>query len=375
MNSRLLSIIRKEFIQITRDVRTMILILIIPIMQLFLLGYSATSDVRNVPLAVFDQSHSPEARALLDAYRAADYFQIAYDVSSEAEIRQLIERGKARAGMIIPPDYAVHLAQGDAQISFVLDGSDPTVASTAFSAARLIGQDYATNILQERIARSGKPIVLKPPVEVRTQVWYNPDLVSSYFMIPGVIGMILFAITSILTATSIVRERERGTIEQLIVTPIRSWELVVGKVLPYVILALLDTLEVLAIGHWWFKIPIRGDLGLIVLLSGLMLLSGLGIGLFASTIANTQQEAMLTVWMTLLPSIFLSGFFFPLEAMPKLLQWVSYIIPLRYYLVIIRALLLKGVGLAAIQSETIALLLFGVFIMLAASLRFRKRLD
>ncbi len=375
MNSRLLSIIRKEFIQITRDVRTMILILIIPIMQLFLLGYSATSDVRNVPLAVFDQSHSPEARALLDAYRAADYFQIAYDVSSEADIRQLIERGQARAGMIIPPDYAVRLAQGDAQISFVLDGSDPTVASTAFSAARLIGQNYATNILQERIARSGKPIVLMPPVEIRTQVWYNPDLVSSYFMIPGVIGMILFFITSLLTATSIVRERERGTIEQLIVTPIRSWELIVGKVLPYVILALLDTLEVLAIGHWWFKVPIRGDLGLIVLLSGLMLLSGLGIGLFASTIANTQQEAMLTVWMTLLPSIFLAGFFFPIEAMPKLLQWVSYIVPLRYYLVIIRALLLKGVGLAAIQSETIALLLFGVFIMLAASLRFRKRLD
>jgi ABC-2 type transport system permease protein len=375
MNSRLLSIIRKEFIQITRDVRTMILILIIPIMQLFLLGYSATNDVRNVPLAVFDQSHSPEARALLDAYRAADYFQIAYDVSSEADIRQLIERGQARAGMIIPPDYAARLAQGDAQISFVLDGSDPTVASTAFSAARLIGQDYATNILQERIARSGKPIVLKPPVEVRTQVWYNPDLVSSYFMIPGVIGMILFFITSLLTATSIVRERERGTIEQLIVTPIRSWELIVGKVLPYVILALLDTLEVLAIGHWWFKVPIRGDLGLIVLLSGLMLLSGLGIGLLASTIANTQQEAMLTVWMTLLPSIFLAGFFFPIEAMPKLLQWVSYIVPLRYYLVIIRALLLKGVGLASIQSETIALLLFGVFIMLAASLRFRKRLD
>jgi ABC-2 type transport system permease protein len=210
---------------------------------------------------------------------------------------------------------------------------------------------------------------------VRTQVWYNPDLVSAHFMIPGVIGMILFAITSILTATTIVRERERGTIEQLIVTPIRSWELVVGKLTPYVILSLFDTLVVLALGHLWFKVPVRGDLGLIIALSGLLLLSGLGIGLFASTVANTQQEAMLTTWMTLLPAIFLSGFLFPLEAMPVVLRWISYVIPLRYYLVIIRALLLKGVGAAAIQDEIIALALFGVAIMGAAALRFRKRLD
>ena len=374
-NSRLASIIRKEFIQITRDKRTLVIILIIPILQLFLLGYSATSDVRNVPLAVFDQSHSPEARALLDAYRAADYFRIAFAVGSEEELRVLIETGRARAGLIIPPDYAQRLAEGSAQVAFILDGSEPSVASTALSAAILVGQSHATQILSERLARSGQNFRLQPPVEVRTTVWYNPDLISAYFMIPGVIGMILFAITSILTATAIVRERERGTIEQLIVTPIRPWELVVGKILPYAILAFVDTLEVLAIGHWWFGVPIRGDLGLILALSGLLLLSGLGIGLFASTIANTQQEAMLTVWMTLLPSIFLSGFFFPLEAMPVVLRWISYLVPLRYYLVIIRSLLLKGVGAAALQDEIIALSLFGVFIMSAAALRFRKRLD
>ncbi len=375
MNSRLISIIRKEFIQILRDPRTLGIILVIPIVQLFLLGYSATSDVRNIPLAVFDQSQSPEARALLDAFRAADYFRIDYAVNSQEEIAVLIESGEARAGLIIPPDYANRLARGEAQVAFILDGSDPTSASTALSAAQLIGQAHATDILQEKIARSGMPFDLKPPVEVRTRVWYNPDLVSAYFMIPGVIGMILFAITSILTATAIVRERERGTIEQLIVTPIRSWELVIGKITPYALLAFLDTLEVLAIGHWWFGIPIRSPLSLILALSGLLLLSGLGIGLFASTIANTQQEAMLTVWMTLLPAIFLSGFFFPLEAMPKILQVVSYVVPLRYYLVIIRSLLLKGVGVAAIQGEVIALALFGIFIMGAAALRFRKRLD
>ena len=375
MNSRLLSIIRKEFIQIWRDPRTLMMILFIPVMQLFLLGYSATSDVRNIPIAVYDQSRSPESRALLDAFRAADYFLIAYDVGSNDEIRDLIERGKARAAIIVPPDYSQSLLQGDAQVAVILDGSDPNIGGTALSTARLIGQSHATKIMQEQAARLGRSAEFNPPLEVRPQVWYNPDLVSAYFMIPGVIGMILFAITSILTATTIVRERERGTIEQLIVTPIRSWELVMGKLMPYVILSLFDTLMVLAIGHLWFKVPVRGDLGLIIALSGLLLLSGLGIGLFASTIANTQQEAMLTTWMTLLPSIFLSGFFFPLEAMPTVLRWVSYIIPLRYYLVIIRALLLKGVGASALQDEIIPLAIFGVGIMTAAALRFRKRLD
>jgi ABC-2 type transport system permease protein len=376
MNSRLVSILRKEFIQITRDKRTLAIILVIPIMQLFLLGYSATSDVRNIPLAVFDQCRCVESRSLLDAYRAADYFKLAYVVGSESEIRTLIEQGNARAGLIIPPDYNTALAQGNAEVAFVLDGSDATAGSTALSAATLVGQAQATKLMIQKLERSGmNASTFQPPLQVRIRVWYNPDLVSSHFMIPGVIGMILYAITSILTATAVVRERERGTIEQLIVTPIRPWELVVGKILPYAILALINTLEVLAIGHWWFGMPVRGDLGLILACSGLLVLSGLGIGLFASTIANTQQEAMLTVWMTLLPSIFLSGFFFPLEAMPQFLQWVAYIIPLRYYLVIIRALLIKGVGFGAIWTEILPLAIFGIAIMGAAAIRFRKRLD
>ncbi|MBN2116349.1 MAG: ABC transporter permease [Anaerolineales bacterium] len=375
MNSRLTSIIRKEFIQIFRDMRTLVMILVIPIMQLFLLGYSATSDVRNIPLAVLDRSRSHESRALLDSYRAADYFRIAYMVTSESEIDALISAGDARAAIIIPPDYARRLNDGDAQVAFIVDGSDPTSASTALSAAQLISQSHATGILSRRLESSGLNLQVRPPVEARTTVWYNPDMISAHFMIPGVIGMILYAIAAILTATSIVREREHGTIEQLIVTPIRPWELIVGKLTPYVILGFFNTIEVLAVGHWWFGMPIRGDLGLILILSIVFLVTGLGIGLFASTIANTQQEAMLTVWMTLLPSIFLSGFFFPLEAMPRFLQWLSYLMPLRYYLVIIRALLLKGVGLEMIRTDVLAMTLFAVGIMTAAALRFRKRLD
>ena len=375
-NSRLRSLIRKEFIQITRDARTLILVMVIPVMQLLLLGYAATNDVRNIPLAVFDQDRGSAARALLDAYRAADYFRIAYDVDAEADLRALIDNGEARAGLIIPPGYSDAIqGGGSAQVIFVLDGSDPTVASTALSAAQLIGQAHATQVMESRLERGGLANAITPPIEVRTSVWYNPDLVSAHFMIPGVIGMILYALTSILTATAIVRERERGTIEQLIVTPIRSWELVVGKLLPYVVLAFLNVLEVLALGHWWFGVPIRGDIWLILAMSGLFLLSSLGTGLFASTIANTQQEAMLSVWMMLLPSIFLAGFFFPLEAMPKVLQWISYVFPLRYYLAIIRSLMLKGVGIAAVQEEVLALAAFGIIIMTAAALRFRKRLD
>ena len=376
VNSRLLSLIRKEFIQILRDPRTLALVLVIPIMQLFLLGYAATNDIREVPLVVFDQDRGPATRELLDAYRASDYFRVAFDVQTEQELSDLIDGGAARVGLIIPPDYTKQIrGNGVGQVVFILDGSDPTVASTALSAAQLVGQSLSTRVTAERLSRHGQAAVLTAPVDVRTQVWYNPDLRSTYYMIPGVIGMILFALTSILTATAIVRERERGTIEQLIVTPIRPWELVVGKMLPYVILAFLNTLEVLALGHWWFGVPIRGDLGVILLLSGLFLLSSLGIGLLASTFANTQQEAMLLVWMTLLPAIFLSGFFFPLQSMPKVLQWVSYLLPLRYYLNIIRSLMLKENGLIGLQDEIIALVIFGLALMTVASLRFKKRLD
>jgi len=372
---RLTSLVRKEFIQIIRDPRTLMLIIVMPILQLFLLGYAATTDIKNISLAVWDQSKSIQSRQLLDAFRGADYFRINFSVGSQDEYRLLIEKGEARAALIIPPDYAKNLQEGNGQVSMVLDGSDATVGGAALSAAKLIGQAYSTNVITDQTALTGHNATMTPPIEIRTQVWYNPDLISAYFNIPGVIGMILSFITALLTASAIVRERERGTIEQLIVTPIRSWELIVGKLVPYVFLAFIDVLEVLVIGHWWFKVPVRGDLGLILILSGLFVISSLGIGLFASTIANTQQEAILTVMMTVLPSIFLSGFFFPIDAMPGFLQIVSYIVPLRYYLVIIRALLLKGVGVGALWNQIIALTIFAVVIMGAASARFHKRLD
>ena len=374
-NSRLLSLIRKEFIQIVRDPRTLALVILMPIMQLLLLGYAASTDVRNVPLGIYDQSGGQAARELLDAFRAADYFSIQYFVASEGEMQDLIESGRIKAGLIIPPDYDQVAAGGSAQVALVLDGSEPTAASASLSAAQLIAQEHATQILSQRLESQGQSSAARLPVELRTQVWYNPDLVSAYFMVPGVIASILYAITSVLTATTVVRERERGTIEQLIVTPIRSWELIAGKLIPYVVLAFFNTLEVLALGSLLFQVPIRGSLVLLMLLCGLFLLTGLGIGLVISTIANNQQEAMLMVFMSYLPAIFLAGFFFPLESMPKVLQWMSYVVPMRYFLVIIRSVLLKATGLAAIKNEVIALAVFATAIMSLAVLRFRKRLD
>ncbi|MBI3242273.1 MAG: ABC transporter permease [Chloroflexi bacterium] len=376
LNTRLFSLIRKEFIQIIRDPRTLALTFLMPVIQLFLLGYAATNDVRNIALVVFDQDKSPASRALLDAYRAADYFHLDYDVNNEEDIRRLIDTGKARAAIIIPPDYARQLASGrTTQVAFIIDGSDPTVAGTALAAANLIGQSKATTLAIERLAARGQGGAFRLPIEVRTQVWYNPDLVSAYYMIPAMIGIILQFLTTILTATAIVRERERGTIEQLIVTPIRAWELVVGKLAPYVMIAFIDTVEILVAGVLIFGVPINGSIPLLLLLAALFLVTTLGIGLFISTISNTQQEAILSAMFTMLPTIFLSGFFFPLAAMPRALQWISYAVPLRYFLIIVRGVILKGVGAEALVPEIVALSIFATVIMGAAALRFRKRLD
>ncbi len=376
MITRLWSLIRKEFIQIIRDPRTLAITFVMPVVQMLLLGYSATNDVRNVPLAVWDQSRSAESRELLAAYRAADYFQIAYDVAGETEIHDLIDSGAIRAAIIIPPDYAEALVRGEAaEIAFVIDGSDPTIAGTALSAATLIGQARSTALTVERLAARGQGGAPRMAIDVRTQVLFNPDLISAYYMVPALVGLILQFLTIVLTSGAIVRERERGTIEQLIVTPIRSWELVVGKLTPYVFIAFFDSLEVLVVGKLLFDVPINGSLLLLLSLTALFLVTTLGLGLLISTLANTQQEATITSIFFNLPAIFLSGFFYPLAAMPPILQWLSYLIPLRYFLVVVRGITLKGVGLESLWFEVAALAVFSVVIMGSAALRFRKRLD
>ena len=374
--TRLSALMRKEMLQIVRDPRTLALVFIMPILQLVLLGYAATSDVRNIPLVVLDQDKSPASRTLLESFRAADYFRQAFDVNSESELRSLIDAGSARAGIIIPPDYSSRLAAGrPAQVAFIIDGSDPAIASTTLAAATLIGQARATALSVERLAARGLAVAAAPAIEVRTRVWYNPDLIAAYYMIPAVVGLILQFLTVILTATAIVRERERGTIEQLIVTPLRASELIVGKLAPYVLIAFIDTIEILAGGVLLFGVPINGSLPLLLVLSGLFLISNLGVGLLISTITSTQQEAIIVAIFYNLPSIFLSGFIYPVAAMPRVLQFVSLAIPLRYYLIVVRGIVLKGVGMPALWPEVIALSIFAVVVITSAATRFKKRLD
>jgi ABC-2 type transport system permease protein len=374
MPSHLSPIIRKEFIQIVRDPRTLAVMFLIPIIQLVLLGYAATTNIEHLSTAVLDQDKTPDSRDLVDTYRASNYFDINYVVESERELRNLIDRGSARAGLLIPAGYASDLTRDHrAQIGFLIDGSDPSVATNALAAASLIGQSKSISLIQQVIP--GLDPSRMPGLDVRTRVLYNPELASSNFLIPGIIAMILQFLTTFLTATSIVRERERGTIEQLIVTPLKPFELIIGKMIPYILIAFWDTLEVLLVGVVWFRVPMNGSVALLLVLCAVALLNSLGLGLFISTAARTQQEAMLLTYFTLLPMIFLSGFFFPLEAMPPLLQAVSYLVPLRYFLIVVRGIILKGIGAELLIPEITALSLFGIGILAIAAQRFRKRLE
>jgi ABC-2 type transport system permease protein len=370
---RMLTVARKELFHIVRDRRTLAVMFLIPIVQLFLLGYAATTDIEHLLTAVVDADRTAESRELVEAYKASNYFDIEFYVDSEEDLARMVDRGAIQAGLIIPAGYGADVVAGETgSVAFVVDGSDPTIANTVLSSAQSIGQAQSARIIEQRLGISPEDMMA---VEVRSRVWYNPEMKSANFMIPGLIGMILFLLTTMLTALAIVREREHGTIEQLMVTPIRPIELVVGKLAPYIAVAFFDVLEVLAIGVFWFGVPIHGSLALLLVLSAVFLMTSLGIGIFISSVTNTQQEAMLSVWLILLPSIFLAGFFFPVEAMPAALRWISYAVPLRYMIVIMRGIIVKGVGLEVLAGQVGALLIFGVVIMIFAATRFRKRLE
>lgn len=373
MLARTLAITRKEFLHIRRDPRTLAIIFLIPVVQLILLGYAATNDIRQLRTVVLDADRSSESRALLETYRASGYFEIDEHVDTEADLARRIDDGSARAGIVIRPGFGADIAaRRKAQVGIVIDGSDPTVANAVLAASQAVGQ--ARSVELALVALGGRQPAV-PQIDVRPRVWYNPELKSANFMIPGLMGMILTFLATMLTALAIVRERELGTLEQLIVTPIRPLELVLGKVAPYIFVAYFAVIEVLVIGLLWFDVPIHGSVVLLLALAGLFLFTSLGQGLLISTVARSQQEAMLLSWFTILPSIFLAGFFFPIEAMPAALRFLSVFVPLRYLLVILRGIILKGVGVPVLWDEILALALFGLAVTLLAAARFRRTLD
>lgn len=375
---RLKALLIKEFIQMVRDPRTLVMVFLMPILQLALLGSAANNDVKDISTVIFDQDTSQSSRELLDAMRASGFFAYNYIAYSQDDVNDLISSGKARVGIIIPSGYADDLASGrSAQVAVLIDGSDPTVAQAALTAATYVGQARSTKILTQQLEARGLTggNLNTTPIDVRARVLYNPDLVSTYNMVPGIIALLLMQTTTTLTAFAIVRERERGTMEQLIVTPIRNWELVIAKITPYILVSILNTILVLFIATVMFSVPIRGSLLMLLLMTLLYLLPNLGIGLLISTIAKTQQEAQFLVMPILLPSMLLSGFIFPFASMPVFLQMVGNILPLTHFLIILRAIVIKGADLHLFTDQILILIFLSVVVLSAAALRFKKTLD
>jgi ABC-2 type transport system permease protein len=373
---RFKALIKKEITHMLRDPRTLVFVFMMPVLQLLLLGYANNTDIKNVPTAIFDQSKSQASRALLEAFASTGYFSFDHIAGSDTEINRLIEGGAVKVGIVIPPDYGSNLAsKKTAEVSVLIDGSDPSIASSMLSASTLAGQAHGTKIRLEQLALQGAGGGAASPVDVRTRVLYNPDLLGSYNIVPGLVAMILFMTATSLTALSIVRERERGTIEQLIVTPIRSWELIVAKIIPYILVSFADTILILLLGTLWFKVPIRGSILLLFALTGLYLLPTLGLGLLISTFAQTQQQAQLMTMPIMLPSFMLSGFLFPVSSLPVFLQMVGNLLPLTYFIFILRSVVVKGAGLDLIMPQVFALSAFAVVLLVLAAMRFRKSLD
>lgn len=377
MLGRILHLLIKEFLQLRRDKSARFRLLIPPIVQMVLFGYAATFEVFNVSTVILDQDRSQESRALEDAFLRSSRFALTAPARRVADVRDAVEASDAQLGIVIPAGFAELLRKGQtAPLQVLVDGTNSNSALIALGYVGQIagdfGQTYAQNLAERTGRLQGKPIV---SVEVAERYWYNPNLNSRWFFVPGVIGTLTLITIVNLTAFAIVREREVGTLEQILVTPIRPFEFIIGKTLPFFLIGLLEVSIVAGVGMAWFRVPFRGNPLVLLLGTCLFLFATLAIGLLISTICRTQQQAFSSNFFVLNPMFILSGFSFPIASMPPVLQWLTYADPLRYYLVIIRATFLKGVGLEALWPQMLALAAIAAVLLAAAVLRFRKSLD
>jgi ABC-2 type transport system permease protein len=373
----ILNIIIKEFLQLKRDPRLFGIVFIAPVMQLIILGYAANMDVTTVHTAVFDQDKSSTSREFIRTFQRSGYFKIDDNVDNYKQITDDINSGKVLWTLVIPKDFEKNIQRRQtAPIQTIFDGSDGNKTSIVIGYLQGIVSSYSSKIMLQSMNKNGLKNPPSGTLTTEARVWYNPDLTTRVYMVPSIMGLILMVITTILMSMAIVKEREIGTLEQLIVTPIKPYQLIIGKVIPFIILGFIDVLIVLSVMVFWFGIPVRGSFIFLVFASFLFVLSTLGIGLFISTISKTQQQAMMVAqFAILMPMIYLSGFAFPIENMPKFIQYITYIIPLRYYITILRGVVLKGAAFSELIPETLMLLLFGVVILYVSSLRFKKRFN
>ena len=372
----ILNIIRKEFIQLRQDKKMFGISFLAPILQLLILGYAASLDVSEIPLIVCDMDHSAESRNMTDHFTANGSFSIQGYTERLQDVDGWLDNGRAAVALLIPKEFGKKLGNGTpAPLQVIADGTESSSASIGFSYASMIVMEYSQNIILETMLKRGA-LILPARVVPQIRVWYNPDLKSRNFMVPGVLGLLLMVMTMILTSLAIVKEKELGTLEQLIVTPIRPYQLIIGKLAPFFVIGVIDVVLVILVALLVFALPVKGGILLLIALSIVFLMTTLGLGLFISTISRTQQQAMMTaIFFFMLPMIFFSGFVFPIENMPPVIQGVSYLIPLRYYFVIVRGLFLKGVGLDVLWTQAAALLALGTAILSMSVLRFQKRIS
>ncbi|MGC9400232.1 MAG: ABC transporter permease [Anaerolineae bacterium] len=371
---RLRALIRKEFVCILRDRRTLALIIVMPLVELFLFAYAVDMTVDHLPMVVADHSLDAQSRALVDALVVSGFFDLERYVADEAAVLRAIDAGEAKAGLVIPPDFAAQIERGKAQALMVLDGADSLSVNSGYSAALSVAQARGMTLLTEQINRLGGQ-VQRMPISASVRVIYNPSLNDLVFIMPGLVAMLLQILAVNMTAQSVVREYEMGTIEQILATPARPWEIVVGKLVPNIVVAMFSLGSIMVPAVFWFGVPFRGDPWTFIALALLFTISGLGLGLLISTVAKTQKETQQLTSTLMLLSQLLTGFIYPREPMPAVVRWVGNLIPLTYFVRIARGLITKGVGIALLWPDVVALAFYAGVVMVLAAVTFKRRLD
>lgn len=377
MLTRLKQMLIKEFIQVFRDKRTRFILIGPPIIQMLVFGYAATYEIRHVPTVVVDLDHSEESRDLISLFTSSPYIDVRHELTNSGEIGDLIERGKTTVGIEIDAGFAEKLRKGEAApLQVIVDATNSNTALIASGYISQIALGFTQRYQQDRIGRIAPQLAeVIPQVGLEPRPWYNPGLSSRWFFVPGVIGSLTLVLVVTLTAFAIVREREIGTLEQIMVTPIRPAEFILGKTLPFFLIGLFDVSLIAAVGTLWFRIPFRGHFTVLLTGSVLFIVCMLGVGLLISTVSSTQQQAMVTAFFFIMPAIAFSGFGFPISTMPHWMQMLTYAVPLRYFLIVLRGSYLKGVGFEILWPQMAAMAGLGVGLLTVAILRFHKALD
>lgn len=378
MRNRILPLARKETLHILRDPRSLYLALVLPIVLLILFGYAITFDVRHIPVGIVDQDSSFLSRDFISRVKGSEYLDLVYLSNSSSGLESLLDKGKVKAILIIPHRFSRDLSKGkDAPLQLLIDGSDNNTAQIALGYISGIVQIFSSNIILEKSNKQGA--ILQAgilPIDVRPRIWYNPDLSSTNFIVPGLIAVVMMILAAMSTSLTIAREWEIGTMEQLIATPAKPHEIIIGKLIPYFFLGIIQISLVVLVGTLLFNVPLKGNIFFLFCVSGVFLICGLGIGVLISTITRSQQLAfMFSMLFTLLPSFLLSGFIFPISSMPDIIQFFTYLVPAKYFLIVLRGIFLKGTGLGTLWPEVVSLFAFASLILLACAKRLRLSLE